>query len=265
MSMIQTKTFPKNEHHISGQAKFRIQNLSLTRNDALLLSDINLIIPTGKIITLIGPSGSGKSSLLRCLNRLWEPPPDTVFLDEVELTSLDVLTLRRRVGMLLQHAALFEGTVADNIRYGPALQGQQLSDERVAELLQMVNLEPSFADKSSRILSGGEAQRVSIARTLANQPEVLLLDEPTSALDPAATRIVEETILCLRVQLGLTVVWVSHTLPQVERVADYMVLLVDGAVVETGSPAHLLSGEHPHLTESFAAGELVSKREGQHV
>jgi len=257
--MTQTKTSHKNEHNITGQAKFRLQNLTLTWNNTLILSNINLIIPVGKIITLIGPSGSGKSSLLRCLNRLWEPPPDTVFLDEVELTDLDVLALRRRVGLVLQHAVLFDGTVADNIRYGPALQEQQLSDERVAELLEMVNLEPSFADKSSLTLSGGQAQRVSLARTLANQPEVLLLDEPTSALDPAATRIVEKTILNLRAQLGLTVVWVSHILPQVERVADYMVLLVDGAVVETGSPAHLLSGKHPHLTESFAAGELVSK------
>ncbi|MDM8518822.1 phosphate ABC transporter ATP-binding protein [Anaerolineales bacterium HSG6] len=227
----------------------------------MILSNITLTIPAGKITSLIGPSGSGKSSLLRCLNRLWEPPPDTIFIDEVELTSLDVLALRRRVGLVLQQAALFEGTVVDNIRYGPALQQQYLSDERVAELLEMVNLESTFADKSSLTLSGGEAQRVSIARTLANQPEVLLLDEPTSALDPAATRIVEETILRLRTQLGLTVVWVSHTLPQVERVADYMVLLVDGEVVETGVPTHLLSGEHPHLTESFAAGELVSKRE----
>jgi ABC-type methionine transport system ATPase subunit len=169
--------------------KFRIQNLSLRLpNAAAILHDVSLEIPSGGVTTVIGPSGSGKSSLLRCLNRLWEPPPGRIFLDGGDITAMDVLLLRRRVGMLFQSAALFEGTVASNIAYGPQLQGRRLTTDRVAELLLMVDLNADFADRPVDQLSGGQAQRVSLARTLANQPDVLLLDEPTSALDPGATR-----------------------------------------------------------------------------
>ncbi len=158
--------------------------------------------------------------------------------------------------MLFQSAALFEGTVADNITYGPRLAGKSLSGSRTTELLEMAGLEKSFAERPADRLSGGQAQRVALARALANEPEVLLLDEPTSALDPAATHRVEETILHLRKQLGLTVIWVSHAIEQVERTADEVVLLVNGEIVEMGTPDHLLSGSHHHLTEDFAKGKL---------
>jgi ABC-type methionine transport system ATPase subunit len=131
-----------------------------------------------------------------------------------------------------------------------------LSPERIAELLAMAGLEADLVQRPADELSGGQAQRVALARALANEPEVLLLDEPTSALDPAATRHVEDTVLHLRDTLGLTVVWVSHAVEQVERTADELVLLVGGEVVEKGTPEHLLSGVHHHLTEDFAAGKL---------
>ena len=237
-------------------SKIAIRNLNLSLTDKLpILHHITLEFATGKITSLIGPSGSGKSTLLRCLNRLWEPPPATIFLDDADITKLDVLTLRRRVGMLFQTAALFEGSVTTNVAYGPGLRGQNLSPARMAALLQMAGLESDLADKSADELSGGQAQRVALARALANEPEVLLLDEPTSALDPAATGRVEETILHLRDSLGLTVVWVSHSIEQVERTADEVVLLVEGQVVETGAPDHLLKSGH-HLTEDFARGKL---------
>jgi ABC-type phosphate transport system ATPase subunit len=238
-------------------AKISIKNLSLSlHNGPAILHNISLEIAAGNITGLIGPSGSGKSTFLRCLNRLWEPPPETVFLEGIDITTLDVLALRRRVGMLFQSAALFEGTIASNVAYGPGLCGQSLTPDRIAGLLEMAGLEASLAPKPADELSGGQAQRVALARALANEPEVLLLDEPTSALDPAATQRVEETILNLRYRLGLTVVWVSHTIEQMERVADEVILLVDGQVAETGTPEHLLSGVHHHLTEDFAAGKL---------
>jgi putative ABC transport system ATP-binding protein len=122
--------------------------------------------------------------------------------------------------------------------------------------MEMAGLEPELAHQPADTLSGGQAQRVALARALANEPEVLLLDEPTSALDPAATARVEETILRLKDSLGLTVVWVSHAIEQVARTADAVVLLLEGTVAETGTPEHLLSGAHHHLTEDFAAGKL---------
>ena len=237
--------------------KFAIKNLTLALgNNSPILQDVNLEIPCGQVTSLIGPSGSGKSTLLRCLNRLWEPPTGTVFLDGSDITSQDVLALRRRVGMLFQSAALFEGTVASNVAYGPGLRSESLPAERIAALLELAGLEPALADKPADELSGGQAQRVALARTLANEPEVLLLDEPTSALDPAATRHVEESILRLRERFDLTVVWVSHSVEQVERTAELVVLLVKGTVAESGRPAHLLGGEHHHLVEEFAEGRL---------
>lgn len=246
-------------HRIDASPKFCLQSLTLRLpNGNEILHNVSLNIPAGKVMSLIGPSGSGKSTLLRCLNRLWEPPAGTVMLDGKDITTLEVLALRRRVGMLLQQAALFEGTVADNIAYGPNLSQQTLSVERVAELLGMVGLETTIAGQSADTLSGGQAQRVSLARTLANKPDVLLLDEPTSALDPAATLTVEETITRLRDELGLTIIWVSHAVEQVARTADYVALLVDGRIVETGQPDHLLSGAHHHLTAAFSQGKLSS-------
>ncbi len=237
--------------------KLNINSLTLSLgNSPPILSDISLNIPPRQITGLIGPSGSGKSTLLRCLNRLWEPPKRSVWLEGIDITELNVLDLRRRVGMLFQSAALFEGTVAKNIAYGPGLIDQNLSPKRIAELLDMSGLKANISQKSTNELSGGQAQRVALARTLANQPDVLLLDEPTSALDPAATRRVEETVLHLRDTLGLTVVWVSHAIEQVQRIADTVVLLVDGKIIETGPPQHLLSGTHHHLTEDFAKGML---------
>jgi ABC-type phosphate transport system ATPase subunit len=237
--------------------KFALQHLNLSLpSGAALLHDISLEMPAGSVTAIIGPSGSGKSSLLRCLNRLWEPPPASIFLDGRDITTVDVLLLRRQVGMLFQSAALFEGSVAANIGYGPGLQGKRLEEDEIEELLQMAGLTPDMAAKPADQLSGGQAQRVALARTLANRPEVLLLDEPSSALDPAATRKIEHTILKLRDTLNLTVVWVSHAFEQVERTADRIVLLVGGRVAETGDAKELLAGDRHHLIDDFAAGRL---------
>jgi ABC-type methionine transport system ATPase subunit len=237
-------------------AKISVQNLTLRLdNEATVLREVTLAIEEGSITSVVGPSGSGKSSLLRCLNRLWEPPAGTVFFDGRDITTLDVLALRRRVGMLFQSANLFDGTVADNVGYGPGLEGRSLTAGRIDELLQMAGLNPRFAGEMAANLSGGEAQRASLARALANEPEVLLMDEPTSALDPAATLHVEQTIRDLQNMMELTVVWVTHDIEQVRRVADSAALLIEGRIVETGTPDHLMSSEH-HLMQRFAAGNL---------
>jgi ABC-type methionine transport system ATPase subunit len=237
-------------------SKISIQKLTLRLDkEATVLRDVSLEIVEGSISSVVGPSGSGKTSLMRCLNRLWEPPAGTVFFDGQDITTIDVLSLRRRVGMLFQSANLFDGTVADNVAYGPSLEGRSLTSRRIDELLQMAGLEPRFAGETAANLSGGEAQRVALARALANEPEVLLMDEPTSALDPAATLHVEQTIRNLQQLMELTVVLVTHDIEQVRRVADSAALLIDGSIVETGTPEHLMSSEH-HLMQRFAAGNL---------
>ena len=233
-----------------------IRHWTLERSGAVVLRDVSLRVASGEILMIVGPSGSGKSSLLRCMNRLLEPAPGTVFLDGADITQLDVLSLRRRVGMVFQQPSMLPGTVADNVRCGPALRGETLDEGRVAELLALVSLDTALAGKPAAELSGGQAQRVSIARALANGPEVLLLDEPTSALDPIATHAVEETLLRLRAELGLTLVWVSHLVEQAQRVGDRAVLLDRGRVVTVDRVAAMFDPQHGDARAlAFANGD----------
>jgi len=226
--------------------KIRVKNLWRTTEEGTsLLSGVSVDIWKGTVVGVIGPSGGGKSTFLRALNRLWEPPVDSVFLDNHDISNLDVLALRRRVGMLFQTPALFEGSVADNIRYGPALRGEKLSDEKVIEYLSLADLESSLAARPASSLSVGQAQRVALARALANEPEVLLLDEPTSALDPISTEHIEESIGKLRREKGMTIIMVSHSVKQIQRIADLVFLLVDGQIVETLKPDQLCNAKHP--------------------
>lgn len=249
-------------HQIEGKAKFDIRQLTVSLGeDALVIDDLSHTIVEGLINALIGPSGCGKSTLLRCLNRLIDPTKGSIMLDGSDIATIDVLGLRSRVAMVMQSATMFAGSIADNLAFGPRSLGQDIDRSRMVELLELVSLDTKLLDKDAQSLSGGQAQRVSIARALANKPEVLLLDEPTSALDPAATRTIESTLKRLRDDLGMTIVLVSHSMEQVERIADTSALMLDGKIIETGTPEHLLSGVHHHWTEQFAKGELSSQKE----
>ncbi|HML21498.1 MAG TPA: phosphate ABC transporter ATP-binding protein [Aggregatilinea sp.] len=233
-----------------------VRALNLTRNRTPVLHGVSLSVEQGEIFVLIGPSGSGKSSLLRCLNRLEEPAPQTVFLNGDDITSLPVTTLRCRVGMVFQQSSMFPGTVADNLAYGPSLRKETLPRERLVELLEQVALDPALLDKRATELSGGQAQRVAIARALANRPDVLLLDEPTSALDPIATHAVEQTLHDLRARLNLTLIWVSHMVEQARRVADRVLMLDAGRVVRIDTVDAMLDPQHgdPRVL-AFAKGD----------
>ena len=233
-----------------------IDNLTLVRNQQPVLNGVQMSVGSGEVVCLLGPSGSGKSSLLRCINRLTEPPSSTIFLSGTDVTTVDVLALRRQVGMVFQKVSLFPGTVADNVAYGVTLQNKPLLDSDIKRLLALADLPPEFAAQDSQSLSGGQAQRVAIARALATEPEALLLDEPTSALDPASTRHVEETMLKLRQELGLTLLWVTHHPEQARRIADRIYLLVAGQIKEEGPPDHLFGSGRKNLATAFAAGEL---------
>ncbi|MFN2223657.1 MAG: phosphate ABC transporter ATP-binding protein [Chloroflexota bacterium] len=234
----------------------RIENLRLTRGRQPVLNGVHMAIGAGEVVCLLGPSGSGKSSLLRCINRLTEPPPGTIYLADTDVTTIDVLALRRRVGMVFQQVSLFPGTVAKNVSFGADLQNKALPAAEVTRLLALADLPPAFAEQDSQSLSGGQAQRVAIARALATEPSALLLDEPTSALDPAATRHVEETMLKLRQELGLTLLWVTHLPEQAQRIADRIYLLVNGRIEDEGAPEHLFGPGSKRLAAAFAAGEL---------
>ena len=177
------------------------------------------------VTALLGPSGSGKSSLLRLLNRLADPDRGTIAFQGNDVRELDVRDLRRRASLVPQLPAPLPGTVADNIRYGPALFGERAEVEEPLELAGLTRL---YADREADQLSVGEQQRVMLARSLALRPEVLLLDEPTSALDDYSKRGVERTLGELAERGGLSMVIVTHERAQAERLSSRIVQLEDG-------------------------------------
>jgi putative ABC transport system ATP-binding protein len=215
---------------------FQVQHLSLSypgrrgQPAAIILRDVTVDVERGGALTLVGPSGSGKSSLLRCLNRLEEPTSGTVRFDGHPITELDPRELRRRAALVQQTAVLFEGTVRDNLLVRSSGVAFDFSEPRLQDMLGEVGLEPSMIDRDATTLSGGEKQRVTIARALLRDPQALLLDEPTSALDPPNAALVVETISRLRQRGRLSIVAVTHSPELAHRLGGALLYLVKGHV-----------------------------------
>lgn len=204
---------------------FSVEGARLTIGDRVALDGIDVEIPQRRIVVLAGPSGSGKSSLLRLLNRLERPDEGVVRLEGRDIATLDVRALRRRVGMVFQRPTPFVGTVAANL----AVADPELGRDGAVALLEAVGLDGSFLGRDALSLSGGEAQRMCTARSLATRPQVVLMDEPTSALDEEHTLGLEHLARQL-VHDGTSVVWVTHDLGQIDRIADVVVRLDRGRV-----------------------------------
>ncbi len=203
----------------------------MTRGPVKVLDQISAHLPATRCTAVIGPSGSGKSTMLRLLNRLTEPTAGRVLLNETPLTELDVLALRRKVGLVAQQPVLLTDRVDSDLRVGHPT----LTDHRIRELLTLVGLPAAFGERRTEGLSGGEAQRVCLARALALNPDVLLLDEPTSALDGVNTAVVTD-LARRHVAGGGTVVLVSHDLDVVRDVADHVLVLDNGHLTAAGGP-----------------------------
>jgi putative ABC transport system ATP-binding protein len=220
-------------------ALFELDHVAVTAPDGTaMLRDVDLRIEAGRLTVLVGRSGSGKSTLLRLANRLEVPSAGTVSFRGQDVASLDPLSLRRRVGMVFQRPTPFPGTVRDNL----LVAAPDATDPSMVEVLDRVGLDASFLDRVADELSGGEAQRTCLARTLLTDPEAVLMDEATSALDPVARSGVE--VLARRlVADGLSVVWVTHDLRQAERLADHLVVLVDGQVAHGDTHDRYLASE----------------------
>jgi putative ABC transport system ATP-binding protein len=220
-------------------AILRTENLSHAVDGTHLVDHISVEIQAGDVAALVGPSGAGKSSFLRLLNRLDEPTEGTVFLKGVDYREIPPQDLRRQVGMVMQSPYLFRGTVSDNLRFGPLQRGEELSREAMEKLLARVNLS-GYANRDVGNLSGGEAQRVSLARTLANAPGILLLDEPTSSLDDNTQRDVER-LICEIIRDGeLTALIVTHDKDQARRMARRVMVLESGRLVDFGLTKEVL-------------------------
>jgi putative ABC transport system ATP-binding protein len=213
---------------------FALDRVGVRRGDAHLLTEVSATIDAGRCTALVGPSGAGKSTLLRLLNRFEDPSSGTIAFHGRQLLELDVLDLRRRVGLVAQRPALLTDTVRAELRVAVA----DLDDHAAADLLRRTGLGPDFLDRTTATLSGGEAQRLCLARALTVSPEVLLLDEPTSSLDLASAAAVEDTVERL-VAGGLTVVLVSHDGAQAHRLSTHVLVLSGGRLVESGSPGQV--------------------------
>jgi UDP-glucose/iron transport system ATP-binding protein len=207
---------------------FELDAVSLTRAGRPVLQDVSARLPAGAC-AIAGPSGSGKSTLLRLLNRLADPDRGCVSYRGRPVDEQPVLALRREVCLVPQLPALLEETVAGNVSFGTRLAGR---DCDVVRQLELVGLDPSFAERDAAELSVGEQQRVMLARSLALEPSVLLPDEPTSALDEAARSAVEKTLLRLRERLDLSLVLVTHDLDQAARLTDWTMRLDQGRVID---------------------------------
>lgn len=205
------------------------ESVTLSRGGRTVLTDVSARFPGVGVSAVVGPSGAGKTSLLRCLNRLEEPERGRVTFHGVDVRELDPTELRRKVGMIFQTPILFEGGVRANLAYG--LDG--VDDARLAAALEAAALPASYLERESPALSVGQAQRVCIARALVREPDVLLMDEPTSALDKNAGARVEGLITSLA-QGGLPVILVTHDLGQAARLASRGLLLVEGRVAASG-------------------------------
>jgi len=228
-----------------------VENISLVK-EKHILKNVSFELARGEILVLLGPSGAGKTSLLRCLNRLDSLDSGNVFLDGTDTRALPVTELRRRIGLIFQAPALIPGTVKKNVCAGPRLAGRDISDEACRSLLSQVGLKSEYCGRNVEILSLGERQRVALAQVLANEPDILLLDEPTSALDPTAILVVEALIQSLHNKLNTAMVLVTHNLEQAKRFNAHTLVLADGEVLAEGNICKLMeSNTNPKLMQFF--------------
>ena len=247
-------------------AKFAIHNMDLYYNTFHALKNINLELPEHEVSAFIGPSGCGKSTLLKSLNRMNDLVEGCKITGDIRLDGednygdMDVNLLRKRVGMVFQKANPFPMSIYDNIAYGPRTHGihsKAKLDEIVENSLRSAAIWDEVKDrlnKSALGMSGGQQQRLCIARALAVQPEVLLMDEPTSALDPISTSKVEDLVLSLK--KDYTIIIVTHNMQQATRVSDRTAFFLLGEVVEYAETEQLFSKPQDQRTEDYISGRF---------
>lgn len=240
------------------QPVYRLEKITKTYDTRKVVEIERLAIRPGEILALVGPSGAGKSTLLRLLNFL-EPPTQgeihfhgCAFSAEKEMP----LEMRRRVTMVFQRPLLLNRSIEANVGFGLALRGARETKEHVRSALAEVGM-GHLSKQGARTLSGGEAQRVALARAIALQPEVLLLDEPTANLDPYNVGLIEKIVLHLNQAYRTTLVLVTHNVFQARRLAQRVVFLLDGKVIEVSPVDTFFNRPQDSRTAAFVRGEMV--------
>lgn len=245
-----------------------LRNLNMRYGEKKALTDINMDILARSITAFIGPSGCGKSSLLRCFNRMNDLIENAVATGEILFdgqlnindAKIDVTQLRRKIGMVFQKPNPFPKSIYENIAYGirvAAKSAKSEIDDRVEDALKKVGLWKEVADRlkdAGTRLSGGQAQRLCIARTIATRPEIILMDEPTSALDPLSTQTVEE--LTLELKENYTVVIVTHNMQQAARISDNTAFFLHGELIEYSPTKLMFTRPNNKRTEDYITGRF---------
>ena len=228
------------------------------------LDGIDLEVPHGEVCVLLGPSGCGKTTTLKIINRLVTPTGGRVLVDGQDTGQFDVIELRRKIGYVIQQVGLFPHmTVEENIGVVPRLLGWPLEKrrQRALDLLAMVGLDPgAYAGRYPRELSGGQAQRIGVARALAADPPILLMDEPFGALDPLSREALQDEFLMMQSRLKKTIIFVSHDIDEAFKMADRIAIFRQGRIARQGTPDALLAAAGDPFIESFIGRDRALKR-----
>ena len=267
ITMKKIDTFVERDVGGASETHIEAKEFSLFYGDFEAVRKVNMQIPKQKVTAMIGPSGCGKSTLLRSINRMNDLIPSTSATGEmifdghnVYTKNIDVVALRARVGMVFQKPNVFPKSIFDNVAYGPRLQGvknKQMLSELVEQSLRKAAIWDEVKDRltaNALGMSGGQQQRLCIARALAIKPEILLMDEPTSALDPKATAKIEDLIGELR--KNYTIVIVTHNMQQAARVSDCTAFMYEGVLVEFGETKQLFTNPENPQTENYITGRF---------
>lgn len=236
------------------KAAITLKNVSYSADGQAILKNISGKFPFGKISTLVGPSGAGKSTLFRLLNGLKSPESGEIHIFDQPISEYHPISLRRLIGLALQNAPMVSGTVIDNLQLPLKLRGAEMNESEALELLKLVGLNEKFLYHNVQNLSGGQRQKVSIARTLVNKPKILLLDEITSSLDRVSQQDIEELIMRINKVKEVTILWITHNIEQALHVGDYTWVMMNGELVEAGEIS-LLREPKTEAVRQFVKGE----------
>ena len=238
----------------------KLENVCRSFSGRMALRNASLSVNKGEILAIIGPSGAGKTTLLRLVNLLIQPTSGLILFNDVNTSGDDKhqRSLRRQMSLVLQYPALFDTTVFNNVALGLKIRGcpETVIKEKVDNMLAVVGLS-GFEKRMVKTLSGGEAQRIALARALVTEPKLLLLDEPTSNLDPKNVSIIEDIVRAANTKSQVTVVLATHNLNQAKRLAQRVAFILDGEIVEEGSSKEIFEQPKDERTATYVDGRMI--------